>query len=196
LKGDGLKRRCSIGKRSNQQGEAGSRDDLPLKKRWSWREHVTRWQSPRFLSRGGQGTWTLLGKGWEWKRGIWKAGRQEKKYWARLCLGLGGGVLNYEPSLTKPSKGEGSHSGLGHQGPQPWLSKGDVNCITFNSLLLFNVCHLWHINDIFVLDHHGLQIITPKTNWSFHSKLWELIPNKMIRLLRWSKVQPKKFMVR
>jgi hypothetical protein len=101
-----------------------------LEKRWSCQEHITRWQSPHFVSQGGQGTWTLLGKGWEWK-------------------------------------GEGSHSGLGHQGPQPWLSKCDVNCIIFNSLFLFNVCHLDIL--MLVLDHHGLQRITPKTNWSFHS---------------------------
>jgi hypothetical protein len=121
LKGDGLKRRCSLGKRSNQ-GEDGSRDDLALEKRWSWWEHVTRWQSPCFV----------------------------------LCK-----------LLTKPNKGEGSHSGLSHKGPQPWISKCDViaSYLIHCSYLMFAIYDILML----VLDHHGLQRITPKTDGSFHS---------------------------
>jgi hypothetical protein len=60
---------------------------------------------------------------WVGKKRNWLSGNKketmflwqmsQEKHRVRLCVG--GGVQ----LLTKPKKGEGSHSGLGHQGPQP-----------------------------------------------------------------------------
>ncbi len=59
--------------------------------------------------REGFGKWLSGNK----KETIFSRQMCQEKHWVRLCVG--GGVQ----LLTKPNKGEGSHFGLGHQGPQP-----------------------------------------------------------------------------